>query len=108
MPFPDQLAHIQLSPSRGLGRPSIAQVGIVRPDHDLRLPIPLSAQVAAERVEGVDRVLIAQVPRDGPPTEHRPVVLRCVLDSLHVLLGIEQLVLGQQPISVRIVLRVTL
>lgn len=37
-------------------RPSIAQVGIVRTDHDLRLLIPLSAQVAAERVEGVDRV----------------------------------------------------
>jgi hypothetical protein len=44
--------------------------------------------MALDRVEHVDHVLVAQVPRQHTTAEHRPVVLRGIADDHGVLLGI--------------------
>ena len=55
-----QLANVPLALLADFGGACVAQMGVVRPHHDLRRP-PLTAQVLGERLEGARRVLVAQV-----------------------------------------------
>jgi hypothetical protein len=55
--------------------------------------------VTGERVEGVGHMAVAEVPGGDPPAEHRAVVGLRVLHGPRVLLRVEQLVLGDEPVA---------
>jgi hypothetical protein len=57
----DELSEIDLAAPAPVRGPGIAQVGIMRPDHDLR-GITLPAEMNAERFERLAHVPVAQVP----------------------------------------------
>src|SRR2546421_6250826 len=99
MPLPNELADVELAVARHLRRPGVAEVRVVRPHDDPGLPAAPAAEVACQRVEGVRHVLVPQVPGRHPTPEHRAVVLLRRLDRPGILLGVEELVLGQQPVT---------
>jgi hypothetical protein len=89
-----ELAQGELPVPSHLGVPRVADVGVVRPDHDLRRP-PRSVEVLEKRVERLGHVTVAQVPRVGPGAEHRPVVALGTGHQAGVLEREEVRVLGQ-------------
>ena len=80
----------------------------MRPHDDSGLPAVRAAEVDCQRVERVDHVLVPQVPGRHPAPEHRAVVLLRRLDRPGILLGVEQLVLGEQPVTPGVLHGVTL
>ena len=73
----------------------------MRPDDDLGAPA-LPIEVRDQRVERLDHVAVAQVPRRHLLEEHRAVVCLGVLHQAGVLLGVEELILGHVTIASRI------
>ncbi|CKR71243.1 Uncharacterised protein [Mycobacterium tuberculosis] len=67
-----------------------------------RRRIEVSVQMRQQTAKGLRHVLVAQVPRGNASTEHGPVIHLCVAHRLRVLLGVEQFVLGKQPVLARI------
>ena len=74
---------------------------IVLPDHDLCVP-ELLVEVIDERVERVRHVTVAQVPGRHLGAVHLLVVLLGVAHEERVLLGEEQLVLGDPAVSAEV------
>ena len=70
----------------------------MRPHHDFRGCAALPGQMAGERVQGVGHVTVTQVPGRGAPAEHRAVVLLRRPHRPRILLCVEQLVVGHQPV----------
>ena len=91
----DELPYIPFTSIRSLCCPSIAQVRVVRPDHDLAAT-HLRIQVGGKRIKRVRHMLVAQIPGGYTPLEHRAIVLLSVLYKTCILLGIEELV-GRYP-----------
>ena len=103
MPLAAELPDVQLpaGPSRSRGH---RRRGVVRPDDDPR-PRVMAVEVGEQPVERVRHVTVAQVPRGLGPVEHAAVVLLRVEHEPGVLLGVELLVLGGEPISAQVVRR---
>ena len=57
-----QLTHIQLAALTHLRRPGVSQMRIMRPDDNFCLPA-LAIEVRDKRIECLDHVTVAQVPR---------------------------------------------
>ena len=103
--FAHELADVQLSLGGDFRGTCVTQVRVVRPHHHLGQFPSSAAQVFDERVERVDHVLVAKVPRRRAPAEHRAVVLLCVLHRQRVLLRVEE-VLVDRAVQLRILGRV--
>jgi hypothetical protein len=97
--FSHELADVELALAGDLRSSRIAEVRVVRPHDDLGLLAPSSAEVSEQGVEGLDHVLVAEVPRRRAPAEHRSVILLRVLHRQCVLLRVEELVRGHQAIA---------
>ena len=94
----DQLSDIPFAPSSHLGGARVAQVRIVRPQYHLGL-LPLPREMLHQRIQGLGHVHVAEVPgRDSSP-KHRAVILFRVLYQARVLLGVEEIVSRDAPIS---------
>jgi hypothetical protein len=84
-----ELADVPLARLAELGGAGIAKVRVVRPDGDPRRRGATAAEMTAQRLERLDHVAVAQVPRFDPAAEHPPVVAFGVLHQARVLLGVE-------------------
>jgi hypothetical protein len=54
--FADELTDVELAAGGHLGRPGVAEVGIVLPYDDLGRRAELGAQVLVQRLQGLDHV----------------------------------------------------
>ena len=61
VPLAHELADVQLAAPAHVRRARVAEVGVMRPDGDLRAP-RLSFKVRDQRLERLDHVAVAQVP----------------------------------------------
>lgn len=102
--FPDQLAQGQLPVDTHLGGPCVTDMRIVRPHHNpCRFPPFCAApKMRAQGCQGLEHVLISQIPGGDPAAEHRPVVLFRIAHGQRVLLRVEQVVLGEESVAARI------
>src|SRR5204863_2912285 len=80
---------IQLAALAHLGGTSVTEMRIVGPDDDLG-DLTLPTQVGRQRLDGLDHVGVAKIPRRLPPAEHRSIILLGVLYQPGVLLGVEE------------------
>lgn len=86
VPLPAELTHVVLATCRHLGGTRITEVGVVGP-HDRLRRGAVGPDVAANGVEGLDHMVVAQVPGHLAPPVHRAVVPFGVRDEAGVLLG---------------------
>jgi hypothetical protein len=100
-----QLADVQFAACAAhFGGARVAQVRVVRPD-DHAGGGTAPRQVRHQRLEGLDHVTVAQVPRGHVAQEHRPVVSLCVRHQPRILLGMKRLVDGDQAVALDVVHR---
>ena len=83
---PAEMTDIVLTTSRHLGRPGVPDVRIVLPDDHPAL----GTVEGQERLEGVEHVLVAQVPGGGSAVVERAIVALRVGHETGVLCGIEE------------------
>ena len=93
-----QLADIQLAALTHRCCPGVAQMRIMRPDDDLGMPT-FAAEVSHQRLQRLDHVAVAQVPRRHFAEKHRAVILFGILDQAGILLGVKELVLRDASIA---------
>src|SRR6202023_3564236 len=79
----------------------VAQMRIMRPDTDLSPPT-LPTEMRHQRLEGLDHMAVAQVPRRHFAKKHRPVIFFGVLDHARILLGVKELLLRDASIALRV------
>ena len=109
VPFADKLTQRQLTVSPHFVRPSITDMRVVCPHNDSRWRVlTLAVQMRQQRVQRVGHVLVPQIPRRHAAAKHSPVVALGVAHDLCVLLSIEQLILGEQPVPARVGQRISL
>ncbi len=96
-----QLADIHLPASTHRGCPGVAQMRIMRPDNDLGAPT-LPTEMRDQRLERLDHMAVAQVPRRHFAEKHRPVIFFGVLDHARILLGVKELLLRDASIALRV------
>ena len=103
IPLADKLAERELSVGPHFSRPCVPDMGIVGPHHySGRWDIVVAVQMLQQCLKGLHHVLVTQVPRGDTPAEHRAVVHLRVAHRLCILLGVKQLVLGEQSVPARI------
>src|SRR5207237_10609109 len=98
MPFAQQLADIPFAPRAHARGARIAQMRIVCPDDCLRT-FTLLFQMLHQTIEGLDHMLVSQIPGAWPATIERPVILLGFFGDDCVLRGEEKLVRGETPIA---------
>src|SRR5919106_2477740 len=96
-----QLTHVQLAALAPVRGPRIAQMRVVRPNDNLRAAAP-PLEMGFQRLQRLDHVAVAQVPRRHLLEEHRAVVRLGILHQARVLLGIEHLILRHATIAPRV------
>src|SRR6266404_3269689 len=74
----------------------IAQMRVVRPDHDLARAF---IEVIGQSLQSFGHVLIAQVPRIFAPTKHRSIVTLGIGDEPRVLFGIKEFVARELAVA---------
>src|SRR5437899_7764999 len=97
MTLAHDLAHVQLAGFAHLCRARVAQVRVVLPYHNFRLPA-LPFKMPNQRLERLGHMTVAQIPGRDPPTKHRAVILFRILHYPRVLLGEKEFVLGHEAI----------
>src|SRR6202040_3088323 len=96
-----QLTYVQLAALAHFRRLGVPQVRIMRPNDDLRAPI-LSTEMRHQRIERLDHVTVAQVPRRHLFEKHRAVILFGVFDQSGILLSVEELILRDAIVAPRV------
>ena len=77
-----ELADAHHSSASHVGEPRVADVSVVLPDDCFRI----RSVMLHQSVERLHHVVIADIPRRGPTTHHRPIVKLCVFGDDRVLL----------------------
>src|SRR5204863_6466201 len=96
--LPCKLTEVDLAAPRHVAETSVAEMRVVRPDHDPCIATG-GREVVLHRIERLGHVPVAEIPRRRAPAIHVAVVALGVAHESGVLLGAEEVVSGGPAVA---------